>query len=480
MSSEPLRPKRVCVVGAGAAGLACAWSLSKHTDKFDVHVYDKNEKAGGVCTSEDIGQGDWVNDGVQGAAPSYKNSLMWHELHGFKPSPVKLKVAFGKGETAWNNIAPTDLIRRHSKEIERFGRTLKRIKKAEWFYAFIPIRRLLSLFRFSKSFRDHLVFPLTALFFGTGNQTPHVSSVVVERVFLDPDVRLFDYDPEYLLSQQPDFNAFTNLDEIYTTIADKMPATVHLGNGITKVERRSGRQGKVLVTDEKGNTTEFDEIVFSCDADSARKILGRGARFMEKFVLGNVRYFNDISVTHEDEEYMRKHYEFDNERGDMYFVRTDPDDSEVLEMAFNLSNYQKQLEGSGRNIYQTIFLNDQIRERWTMDEIDEDKVLLKKWWKQMSHTWKHFLGVVPWVRFLQGRKHTWYCGAYTLFNTHELAVISGFAVAERLGAPYPFEDNELARLQYNNLMKVSHGIDREKRMKRAAKKEARAQRKKKD
>lgn len=28
------------------------------------------------------------------------------------------------------------------------------------------------------------------------------------------------------------------------------------------------------------------------------------------------------------------------------------------------------------------------------------------------------------------------------------------AVAERLGAIYPFQDNELARLQYNNLMKV--------------------------
>ena len=39
MSSEPLRPKRVCVVGAGAAGLACAWSLSKHTDKFDVSAH---------------------------------------------------------------------------------------------------------------------------------------------------------------------------------------------------------------------------------------------------------------------------------------------------------------------------------------------------------------------------------------------------------------------------------------------------------
>ena len=28
---------------------------------------------------------------------------------------------------------------------------------------------------------------------------------------------------------------------------------------------------------------------------------------------------------------MRRHYEFDNERGDMYFVRTDPENSEVGE-----------------------------------------------------------------------------------------------------------------------------------------------------
>jgi len=144
----------------------------------------------------------------------------------------------------------------------------------------------------------------------------------------------------------------------------------------------------------------------------------------------------------------------------MYFIRTDPNDSEILEMSFNLSNYQRQLQGSGRNIYQTIFVNDEIRDRWTISEIREDKIGLRKWWQQMSHTWKHFLGVVPWVRFLQGRKHTWFCGSYTLFNTHELAVISGLAVAERLGAAYPFEDNDLARVQFNNLMKVKgKGID---------------------
>lgn len=36
MAHEPLRPRRVCVIGAGAAGLACAWSLSEHPDRFEV------------------------------------------------------------------------------------------------------------------------------------------------------------------------------------------------------------------------------------------------------------------------------------------------------------------------------------------------------------------------------------------------------------------------------------------------------------
>ena len=127
------------------------------------------------------------------------------------------------------------------------------------------------------------------------------------------------------------------------------------------------------------------------------------------------------------------------------------------------------------------------------------KVLLEKWWRQMSHTWRHFLFVVPWVRFMQGRQvrcgggggggccvlgllegdrmpysvaifcffffslslsflnswqHTWYCGAYTLFNTHELAIVSGLAVAQRLGAEYPFDHDDLAATQFDKLMQV--------------------------
>ena len=185
----PLKPRRVLIVGAGAAGLACAWSLSRFPDKFEVHVWEKEKQAGGVSTSEDVGGGDWINDGVQGAAPSYHNTFLFHREFGFEHEPVHMKVAFGKGPTAWNNIAPTQLVIDHQREIERFGRVLKHIMRFKFIYAFIPIRKVLALHRFSKSFRDHLVFPLTALFFGTGNQAS--SSSYCPRVFLFCALRLF-------------------------------------------------------------------------------------------------------------------------------------------------------------------------------------------------------------------------------------------------------------------------------------------------
>lgn len=46
-------------------------------------------------------------------------------------------------------------------------------------------RQVLSLLRFSDEFRYQMVFPLVALFFGTGNQTPRVSAAVSTELFRD-------------------------------------------------------------------------------------------------------------------------------------------------------------------------------------------------------------------------------------------------------------------------------------------------------
>lgn len=455
------QPKKICIIGAGAAGCACAWLLSRHSEKFNVELWEKGNVAGGVASSYKIDEnGLYINDGVQGGTPSYRNTLLLHKEYGFEPTPVSMKISFGKGPTAWNNYGKeheTELVKRMRPEIARFGKVLKWVKRLEFLFIFVPISRLLRMLRFSNEFINYMVLPLTALFFGTGNQTPSVSSAIVARVFLDPDLKLFDYDPFYLLSQTPEMFAFQNLQSIYSTILKNSACKTFFGRSAQRIIRGS----KIFVVDDSGVQEEFDELVLACDAETCLKLLGKNtASFMERKVLGNVKYFDDITVTHEDFDYMQKYYDIDLSRDDQYFIKIDPHDPEKIDMSFNLSNYQAQLKNSGRNIFQTIFLDNKRAHLWTRTEIDKDKILLEKWWHQMAHTWKHFAFTVPYMRFLQGKKHTWFCGSYTLFNTHEMAVISGLAVAVRLGADYPFTHDELATKQFDQYLKFSHGFKR--------------------
>jgi len=136
-------------------------------------------------------------------------------------------------------------------------------------------------------------------------------------------------------------------------------------------------------------------------------------------------------------------------------------------MSFDLSCYQPMLaerKADEKNpkprVFQTIFLDKkQCEHLWTRKRISEDKVLLTKWWRQFAHTYTHFLFTVPLLRFIQGgqNNNVFFAGAYTLFNTHELAAVSGFAAAERLGAPYPFADDSVAVKTMNTYSFVAHG-----------------------
>jgi hypothetical protein len=161
-----------------------------------VEVWESLPVPGGVASSCEVradGGVHPINDQVQGGAPSYRNNLLFFSEFGFEPHKVMMKICFGKDATMWTNHTETPLVRSLQPEIERFGRVLKWVNRLEPLFVFIPITKLLTWLGFSEAFRNDMVFPLTALFFGTGNQTPNVASAVIARVFLDPDLRLFQY-----------------------------------------------------------------------------------------------------------------------------------------------------------------------------------------------------------------------------------------------------------------------------------------------
>ena len=85
---------------------------------------------------------------------------------------------------------------------------------------------------------------------------------------------------------------------------------------MTRVVTRSAKKdGPIVIQYHEGSdgnyqgdpqTAAFDELILALDADSALKVLGKEATWMEKRVLGNVKYLWDVTITHNDLDYMNK------------------------------------------------------------------------------------------------------------------------------------------------------------------------------
>ena len=422
-----------------------------------------------------------------------------------------------------------------SSDIKKFGKVLKIIKWTMPILGLIPIRIMLRMFFFSKDFGDKMVLPLIALFLGTGNQTANVSCAILERLFDDPNMKLWDYDPDTLLPNLPTMVTFPKLHDFYQDWRRDLESKgvdIRLGTDVTQILQRN-KNGIVLTTrpfdaeanDRKGRHTgptskreTYDELIMCVLADDALRILGETATLRERFVLGGAKFFDDITITHSDSNYFQKHYETtfspslcaspktqmqkdqiafskgvqrgpDDEPAGfrpMYYTKTYPQDPQKIEMSFDCTNYQHQFRMDHdtevapidyeNHVFQSIFLDKTNREMWTIDEIDESKIIERKWWHQLGHRWQHYARVVPGMMFINGKQHTLFGGSWTLVvsssrirrvglrtlliklqNMHEMACVSGIAAAYRLGADYvKFDD--FAEDLFSKYLLISHGM----------------------
>lgn len=120
-------------------------------------VWEKAASAGGVATSFDLSDGRFINDGVQGGSPAYRNTAMLLKEHGLATAPVKFTVSFGQGESCWGNTFESDVTRRLASDVRRFGSVLQWVSRFEPFFVFVPINLLLKVLNFSAEFRNLMV-----------------------------------------------------------------------------------------------------------------------------------------------------------------------------------------------------------------------------------------------------------------------------------------------------------------------------------
>jgi len=483
--------------------MSCAHHLSEHPDRFDVTVVEAVNYCGGQAYSIPLDKektgASWLNQGVQGGSYIFHHTMRMFGYNGYWADPVKLQVSFSKGDQFWTNVYPTKMLEKHASEVKRFYYMIKVVRWFEVLFALIPIKYLVKIWGFSEEFANVVALPMVALFLGTGNYAPEVPSMILERLSTSPTYGMW-YPPDKasVASNMPPMVVFPNFSEFYETWRKnlvKRGVNIRLSTEVTRITKRDkngvtvkiiGRtpasdnhnqdsawvpdtvEGSNADADKVETTEEYDEVVLCVLTDTAKRLLKPTITSLESRILGSAKFANDITITHQDHEYMKKHYENfytdelavkklngvdmtdrceyarDNFKA-MYLIRNYPQDLTKLEMCFDCTNYQAQFPPNvpfEKHVFQTIFLNkDRDGHLWTDGEIDESKIIRKDWWHQLCHSWTHYIFVVPWMWLLQGKRHTRFASSWTLVNAHEVACMSGIAAAVDLGAKYP-EDLE--------------------------------------
>ncbi len=184
---------------------------------------------------------------------------------------------------------------------------------------------------------------LTSLFLvsGTGNATPHLPTIMMERLYTSPTYGMwYPIDPKSLSSNLPPMVVFPEETEFYSrwqrdmesrgvkvkrhrrtthviqADVDKAHSTqVRLNTELTRIISRSKSSGVGVTIRSRreqpdGHNPEgadgdlpetaehFDELVLCCLADTSKRLLGNTAGPVERGVLGSAEWSDDVTVTH--------------------------------------------------------------------------------------------------------------------------------------------------------------------------------------
>ena len=451
-SSDTTTPRRIAIVGGGVSGLAAAWSLNHHPDRFDFRLYEAQGRVGGNAVTADMPQEDGssipFDISVTACIPSvYHHVLLLLQKYGIELLPTRFNYSVQYQGRIYAHDFDSELRTRLQPEITRFQKILKRIQRFGWLsranskflnalnpFNYISMRTVLNSAGLSAEFRNQVLKPM------------FVNFLMATNVF-DMPAALFTRYLEFfdIESATPMHTWDQGTRRIYESMSTDFRDKIYLNRPVQKVYRRPSH---VVIEDASGSTETFDDVVFACNANQTMMILDQPT-MLERYILSSIRYESELhnhAIVHSDASVLPENEVEALTTRSNYIVQygVRPDNYEIT---YIMHNQQPWAGKSDKPCLVTYNPNSVI---------DPDRIVGRWWFQHVVHDVQHVAMLVPLFSFIQGKRRTLHCGAHVLINSQETCFVSGLAAARQLGADYPFSDQD-ARRVFNHYGSIMHG-----------------------
>lgn len=426
---------RIAVVGAGIAGNAAAWALAREAgDAREVVLYERDPRPGGHAHTVEIDY-DGERVAVDVGFIVY-NTLNYPDLVALfahlgvetRESSMSFAVSVDGGRREWkgdDRLLAGLLARRRNLvsprfwtmllEILRFNRVaLRELRQGE--VGGESLGAWLTRHGFSGRFLSDYLLPMGAAIWS-------MPTAAMMRFPAASFLAFFD-NHRLLHFERPVWRTVAGGSRAYVErlLADAGPRLEpRLGLAVAGIERVAGG---VIVTDARGRRERFDEVVLAGHADQSLALL-RDADADERAILAAVRYRDNRVYLHRDPSLMpRRRAAW----GAWNFLASSAPRAGEADAAVSYS--MNLLQGIPARLPLFVSLNPP---RPPAPDLTFRAFVT-------GHPQFDADAVAAQARLadLQGRRHTWFCGAWTGHGFHEDGLRSGLAVAERLGARVPW------------------------------------------
>ncbi len=444
--------RRIAIIGGGVSGLAAAWALDQHRDRFDFRLFEAQDRIGGNAVTADMPQDDGssvpFDISVTACIPSvYHHVVLLMEQLGIDLVETRFSYSVKyRGqvyahdfdseikEQLRSEIARFQRVLRHLHRFGRLSRSRSKLVNALNPFNYVSMGTVLNLGGFSGDFRYKILKPM------------FVNFLMATNVF-DMPAALFSRYLEFfdIETATPMQTWDRGTRRIYEGLSANFRDKIYLNRHVRKVYRQPTG---VLIEDENGVKETFDDVVFACNANQTLMVLDRPT-MLERYILSSIRYESELhnhTIVHSDSSVLP-----DNEvrplktrsnHIEQYGAR--PDNYEITYIMHNQQPWANRSDKPCLVTYNPI------------SRIDGRKVIGRWWFQHIVHDVRHVAFLVHLFRFIQGKRRTWHCGAHTLINSQETCFVSGLAAATQMGADYPFDDPE-ARRSFNHYGSIMYG-----------------------